>query len=66
MIEENARDEETPSKGIPDFWLEVMSSAWMLNEMIQKYDAPILKFLVDITYETHVNPNVGLLYILLN
>ncbi|XP_025842242.1 nucleosome assembly protein 1-like 3 [Vulpes vulpes] len=36
-------------KGIPDYWLTVLKNVDKLGPMIQKYDAPILKFLSDIS-----------------
>lgn len=35
-------------KGIPDFWLTIFRSTELLSSMIQQYDEPVLKKLVDI------------------
>ncbi|KAI1732729.1 nucleosome assembly protein (NAP) domain-containing protein [Ditylenchus destructor] len=56
-IEENAPAEASPSKGVPEFWLEAMRNTFSLGSLIEEHDAEILKYIVDITYQTHVNPN---------
>jgi hypothetical protein len=53
----NAPAEVIPSKGVPDFWLNVLKNTNHTEEMIQEWDAPILKHLIDITSQIHVNPN---------
>lgn len=35
-------------KGIPDFWFNIFRNVSMLSEMMQDYDEPILKALLDI------------------
>ncbi|TMS37569.1 hypothetical protein L596_004472 [Steinernema carpocapsae] len=50
------------SKGVPDFWLNVLRSASGICEMIQEHDAPILKHLVDITCTINDEPKSYTLY----
>jgi nucleosome assembly protein 1-like 1 len=38
-------------KGIPLFWLDVMKRFVIINQMIEKYDEPILEYLYDIDVE---------------
>lgn len=56
-IEENAPAEASPSKGVPEFWLQTMQNTLTLGPMIEDHDAEILKYLVNISYQTHVHPN---------
>ena len=35
-------------KGIPEFWLSVLKRVDLINQMIEEYDEPILKYLIDI------------------
>lgn len=44
--DENKEDENKP--GIPGFWLTVFHNVSMLSDMIQIYDEPILKHLLDV------------------
>ncbi|KAI1726249.1 nucleosome assembly protein (NAP) domain-containing protein [Ditylenchus destructor] len=56
-IEENAPADASPSKGVPDFWLQAMYNTFTLGSLIEEHDAEILKYISDITYQSHVNPN---------
>ncbi|KAI0988515.1 hypothetical protein GJ496_004468 [Pomphorhynchus laevis] len=44
-------DSSEPTKGIPNFWLQVLKNADPITSIIQEYDEPVLKFLTDITIE---------------
>lgn len=46
------------TKGIPDFWLNLLKSVDHLAEMVQEHDEPILKHLYDITVEIGTDPDV--------
>uniref|UniRef100_A0A915AXX5 Nucleosome assembly protein 1-like 1 n=2 Tax=Parascaris univalens TaxID=6257 RepID=A0A915AXX5_PARUN len=45
------------TKGIPDFWLNLLKSVDHLAEMVQEHDEPILKHLYDITVEIGTDPD---------
>uniref|UniRef100_A0A915E1E0 Nucleosome assembly protein n=1 Tax=Ditylenchus dipsaci TaxID=166011 RepID=A0A915E1E0_9BILA len=55
-LENNAPVEGTPSKGVPGFWFYALNNASQISDMIHEYDAPILKFLVDISLQVHTDP----------
>lgn len=46
-------------KGIPDFWLNALKMAEVVQDMIQEHDEPILKYLKDITTTIEVSPPVS-------
>lgn len=56
-VEQNAPADANPSKGVPEFWLEAMSNTVTIGPLLSGHDDEILKYLVNITYNTHVNPN---------
>jgi nucleosome assembly protein 1-like 1 len=39
---------EEAVKGVPEFWLKIFKNVELLADMVQDYDEPILKHLVDI------------------
>uniref|UniRef100_A0A915CPD5 Uncharacterized protein n=1 Tax=Ditylenchus dipsaci TaxID=166011 RepID=A0A915CPD5_9BILA len=55
-LENNAPVEGTPSKGVPGFCFYALNNASQISDMIHEYDAPILKFLVDISLQVHTDP----------
>ncbi|GFU24525.1 nucleosome assembly protein 1-like 1 [Trichonephila clavipes] len=57
-IEEESGDkaEEPEVKGVPEFWLTAFKNAPSLADMIEEYDEPILKHLVDVKAETFADP----------
>ncbi|VDD90663.1 unnamed protein product [Enterobius vermicularis] len=55
--ETSAPEPETPTKGIPDFWLNLLKGVDHIAEMIQEHDEPILKHLVDVTVQIGENPD---------
>ncbi|KAI1729593.1 nucleosome assembly protein (NAP) domain-containing protein [Ditylenchus destructor] len=56
-LEESAPAETSPSKGVPQFWLQSMCNTLTLATMIGDQDAEVLKYLNDVTSQAHVNPN---------
>ncbi|VDK58576.1 unnamed protein product [Anisakis simplex] len=57
MDEASAPEPSEGTKGVPDFWLNLLKSVDHLAEMIQEHDEPILKHLYDITVEIGENPD---------
>lgn len=55
-IKNSAPVEDKPSKGIPNFWLNVLQNS--TRNMIFKNDEPILCYLNDIRLEIHTDPHV--------
>lgn len=49
----------SPSKGIPGFWYHCLNNTGQIADTIREYDAPILKFLNDITVDVHLSPPVS-------
>lgn len=49
-------DFDETTKGIPEFWLTIFKNVDLLAEMVQDYDEPILKHLVDIQLKFHDEP----------
>ncbi|KAF8786355.1 nucleosome assembly protein 1-like 1 [Argiope bruennichi] len=49
-------DGNEPVKGIPEFWLTALKNAPAIADMIEEYDEPILKHLIDIKAETYKDP----------
>jgi hypothetical protein len=47
---------DTGSKGIPDFWLNVLRSSDLISDLIQEHDEPILKYLTDVTTSVDMSP----------
>lgn len=50
------------TKGIPDFWYQIFRNVYMLSELIEKHDEPVLKYLVDVKVEYTKDPMVFVLY----
>ncbi|XP_054710477.1 nucleosome assembly protein 1-like 1 isoform X2 [Uloborus diversus] len=49
-------DESADIKGIPEFWLTALKNAPTVADMIEEYDDPILKHLIDVKAYTHAEP----------
>ncbi|GBN06897.1 Nucleosome assembly protein 1-like 1 [Araneus ventricosus] len=49
-------DGNEPVKGIPEFWVTALKNAPAIADMIEEYDEPILKHLIDIKAETYKDP----------
>lgn len=48
-------------KGIPNFWLTIFANVRILRDMVQPYDVPILKHLMDIKLFIKEEPMVNIL-----
>lgn len=53
---DRVHDFDENTKGIPEFWLTIFKNVDLLAEMVQDYDEPILKHLVDIQLKFHDEP----------
>jgi nucleosome assembly protein 1-like 1 len=56
---EDAKQEESDAKGIPDFWLTAMKNHDIIGEMIEERDEECLKFLTNITAKSFDDPDTG-------
>uniref|UniRef100_A0A0P4WGJ0 Nucleosome assembly protein 1-like 4 n=1 Tax=Scylla olivacea TaxID=85551 RepID=A0A0P4WGJ0_SCYOL len=54
--ENKVHDFDENTKGIPEFWLTIFKNVDLLAEMVQDYDEPILKHLIDIQLKFHDEP----------
>lgn len=57
LTDESEAEPSEGTKGIPDFWLNLLKGVEHLAEMVQEHDEPILKHLYDITVEIGTNPD---------
>merc|ERR1719510_1311985 len=46
--EDKKEDNESPAKGIPEFWLTIFKNVDMLQEMVQEQDEPVIAALSDV------------------
>ncbi|XP_015907755.1 nucleosome assembly protein 1-like 1 [Parasteatoda tepidariorum] len=54
--EDKEKETETEVKGLPEFWLTAFKNAPSIQEMIEEYDEPILKHLIDVKATTFADP----------
>lgn len=46
------------TKGIPEFWFQIFRNVYMLSELIEKHDEPVLKTLLDVKVDYFNEPMV--------